>query len=50
MCAGAVIGERSTLRECDVGPGVKILAETNAKNEKLVGEQEDDDEPDEYEG
>ncbi|UZJ53855.1 hypothetical protein CBS101457_003175 [Exobasidium rhododendri] len=41
VCAGAVIGERSTLKECDVGPGVSIAADTNAKNEKLVGDQMD---------
>lgn len=38
VCAGAMIGERSTLKECDVAAGVNILADTNAKNEKLVGE------------
>jgi len=42
VCAGAVVGERSTLKECDVGPGVTILADTNAKNEKLVGDQDED--------
>jgi hypothetical protein len=43
VCAGAVIGERSTLKECDVAAGVTIAADTNAKNEKLVGEDDDED-------
>jgi hypothetical protein len=43
------VGERSTLKECDIGPGVTISADTNAKNEKLVGDQEDSDEEDDGE-
>jgi hypothetical protein len=46
VCAGSVIGERSTLKECDIGPGMTILADTTAKNEKLVGDQDDDDDDD----
>ena len=44
VCAGAVVGERSVLKECDVGAHVVLAADTNAKNQKLVGEQDEGEE------
>ena len=52
-CASSILGDRCTLKDCDVAPGVRVAAETNVKNEKLVGEheeEEDDEEDDEEEG
>ncbi|MCO5588115.1 hypothetical protein L7F22_042070 [Adiantum nelumboides] len=48
-CASSVLGDRCTLKDCDVAPGVNVAAETNVKNEKLVGEYEEEDEDDEEE-
>lgn len=50
-CASSVLGDRCTLKDCDIAPGVHVAAETNVKNEKLVGEheEEEDDEGDEEE-
>lgn len=42
MCAGATIGERSTLKDCDVATGVILAADTSAKNEKLVDDRSED--------
>lgn len=44
VCAGAVVGARSNLSDCDVGPGIHVAPDTSAKNEKLVGGHEDSEE------
>lgn len=49
-CASSVLGDRCTLKDCDVAPGVHVAAETNVKNEKLVGEHDEEDDDDEEEG
>lgn len=40
MCPRATVGERSTLKDCDVASGVNVLPETQAKMEKITGSAE----------
>lgn len=44
MCPRATVGERSTLKDCDVASGVNVLPDTQAKMEKITGSAESESE------